>query len=129
MGAYVLDIRQAADFRYDTAKEKLAGLELSIDDAPNIVFRTAGDDAMGEVMYGHAERASLGEKGTLLRLAGWIDLGSYLTVRFLPVIGPFANMFEDWMCWCHTQPYRQAEKYRIPAQRWSRTRGFSNTHN
>ncbi|EPE36247.1 P-loop containing nucleoside triphosphate hydrolase [Glarea lozoyensis ATCC 20868] len=80
MGSYVLDIRQAADFRYDTAKEKLAGLELSIDDAPNIVFRTAGDDAMGEAMYGRAERASLGKQGRLLRLAGWIDLGSYLTI-------------------------------------------------
>jgi DNA mismatch repair protein MSH5 len=85
VGSYILDIRQAADFRYDTAKEKLAGLELEADDAPNVIFRTAGDDAIGDAMYGEAEQTTAGKRGRLLRLAGWIDLGSYLTVRFLSV--------------------------------------------
>jgi hypothetical protein len=81
VGSYVLDIRQAADFRYDIAKEKLAALELNEDDASKVIFRTAGDDAAGDAMYGHAQRAGASKKGRLLKLASRIDLSSYLTVR------------------------------------------------
>lgn len=73
MGSYILDTRAAADFRYEAAKEKLINLDLI--DPPEIVFRTAGDDG-----YSGGEHSSIGREGKLLRLAGWLDLGSYFTV-------------------------------------------------
>ncbi|KAG9235634.1 muts domain V-domain-containing protein [Amylocarpus encephaloides] len=76
VGAYVLDTRQAADFRYGQAREKLIALEMNEVNAPRVLFRTAGD---ADAMYGETEGV-VGRQGRLLRLASWIDLGSHFTV-------------------------------------------------
>ncbi|CAG8979009.1 hypothetical protein HYALB_00009911 [Hymenoscyphus albidus] len=77
LGSYTLDIRAASDFRYDAAKEKLINLEFV--DAPEVMFRTAGD---GPPIGSHdeGEHSGIGREGKLLRLAGWLDLGSNTTV-------------------------------------------------
>ncbi|TVY85141.1 MutS protein-like protein [Lachnellula suecica] len=72
LGSYILDSHPSPDFKYETAKNKLIGLELNADEAPNIVFTVPGDDVVGEGIRG--ERGGTGRQGRLMRLAGWIDL-------------------------------------------------------
>ncbi|KAH6678282.1 muts domain V-domain-containing protein [Halenospora varia] len=73
LGSYVLDIRPTADFKYEAAKDKLVNMHLSADDAPDIIFKVPGDGLS-------VEDDVAGRQGRLLRLAGWIDLDSWLTV-------------------------------------------------
>ncbi|TVY20089.1 MutS protein-like [Lachnellula arida] len=77
-GSYVLDSQQSTDFKFDSAKNKLVNLELGVDETPNIVFAVPGDDMAGEAIRG--EHGGTGRQGRLMRLAGWIDLDSCLTV-------------------------------------------------
>lgn len=74
-GSYILDVRASGEFSEAKAKDKLIDLELSVDDNPNIVFTTAADAAGGL-----ADDGVTGKKGKLLRLAGWVDLDSRVTV-------------------------------------------------
>lgn len=61
-------------------------LELGGDQCPAIVFTTPQDDMMGDNTYGHMGHHWPGRKGKLLRLAGWIDMDSRVSVcRNLPV--------------------------------------------
>jgi DNA mismatch repair protein MSH5 len=78
-GDYVLNPQPSGNFSYEAAKSKLVNLELGADDAPDIIFTTPGDDLSGDVGYG---QASMGHQGRLMRLGGWIDLDSTLTVCF-----------------------------------------------
>lgn len=78
-GSYILDSQPSSDFRVDQAKNKLVGLELGADQSPNVVFAIPGEDMAGEAIRG--EHGGTGRQGRLMRLAGWIDLDSSLTVR------------------------------------------------
>ena len=80
LGSYILDSRPSSEFYYENAKNKLVNLELSADEAPNIVFTTPGDELTGKGTLGQVDLAGLGRQGRLMRLAGWIDLDSRLTV-------------------------------------------------
>jgi DNA mismatch repair protein MSH5 len=80
LGSYILDSRPSSEFYYENAKNKLVNLELSADEAPNIVFTTPGDELTGKATLGQVDLAGLGRQGRLMRLAGWIDLDSRLTV-------------------------------------------------
>jgi DNA mismatch repair protein MSH5 len=80
-GSYVLDSRPSSEFHYENAKNKLVNLELSADEVPTIIFTTPGDELIGKAANGQVELAGLGRQGRLMRLAGWIDLDSRLTVR------------------------------------------------
>ncbi|KAI9051038.1 hypothetical protein LZ554_005146 [Drepanopeziza brunnea f. sp. 'monogermtubi'] len=71
-GAYVLDARPSPEFSSEGAKSKLVGLDLAADDGLNIAFTTPGDAMIGD--------ASMGRQGRLMRLAGWIDLDSEVTI-------------------------------------------------
>lgn len=73
LGSYVLVTRPAADFKYEAAKDKLVNMHLGVDNVPDIVFRTP-DDGLS------VEDDLAGHQGRILRLAGWIDLDSWLTV-------------------------------------------------
>lgn len=77
-GSYVLDSQPSTDFKFDSAKNKLVALELGADGAPNIVFTIPGDDIVADARQG--EHGGTGRQGRLMRLAGWIDLDSWLTV-------------------------------------------------
>jgi hypothetical protein len=80
-GSYVLDSRPSSEFHYENAKNKLLNLELSSDKVPNIIFTTPENELTGKAANGQVELAGLGRQGRLMRLAGWIDLDSRLTVR------------------------------------------------
>ena len=54
-------------------------LELSADGAPTVTFTTPGDELTGDDGYG---QAVMGRQGRLMRMAGWIDVESRLTVDF-----------------------------------------------
>lgn len=78
LGSYILDSRASGEFNEEKAKDKLINLELSVDDDPKIVFTTASEDRTGGIAL--EEMGGMGRQGKLLRLAGWIDLDSKVTV-------------------------------------------------
>lgn len=80
-GSYILDSRPSSDFKYETAKIKLANLELSNNGAPNIMFMTPGDNISGDFTDENGRMS--GRQGQLMKLAGLVDLDSKLTVRYL----------------------------------------------
>lgn len=90
-GSYILDSRPSSEFNYENAKNKLVNLELSVDETPNIIFTTPGDDLTGKAGEGQIALAGLGRQGRLMRLAGWIDLESRLTVRYSPCLDVSAD--------------------------------------
>lgn len=75
---FLLDIRPASEFSYDVAKSKLAGLRLWQTDEPRVTFVVPGDVVAAEGPIEDDE--AVGRQDQLLRLAGWIDVESRLTV-------------------------------------------------
>lgn len=75
-GSYKLDARAASEFSPERAKSKLLSLDITADRMSNFTMTTAGNNMVGDTPD---------EMGRLMRLAGWVDLGSELTVR-LPSI-------------------------------------------
>ena len=67
----MLDARAASEFSVYKAKLKLLTLDLGDDGPSDFAFTTPGN------MVGDAP----GDMGRLMRLAGWIDLDSEITVR------------------------------------------------
>ena len=78
LGTYVLNAQQSSEFNYEMAINRLVSLDLRADDAPSITFISPEDDLA-------CERYGMGRQGRLMRLAGWIDLHSKLTV----ILGPY----------------------------------------
>jgi DNA mismatch repair protein MSH5 len=75
---YILEIRPSAEFNYEFGRSKLVNLRLDSDDGPTITF-TIPNDVIG------AESPDLpgdftGRQEHLLRLGGWIDVESRITV-------------------------------------------------
>jgi DNA mismatch repair protein MSH5 len=79
-GSYVLDSRPSPEFQFEAAKNKLINLDIASEDGPEIVFTTPGDDLISGAGYGQGHSDSGGRQGKLMRLAGWMDLDSRLTV-------------------------------------------------
>jgi DNA mismatch repair protein MSH5 len=101
-GAYVLDARPSPEFSSEGAKSKLVGLDLAADNGLNIAFTTPGDAMIGD--------ASMGRQGRLMRLAGWIDLDSEVTVwSSLGSCFSKANI-SDWMCRCRSTLHRTSQE-------------------
>ncbi len=81
-GSYVLDSRPSAEFQIEAAKNKLINLDIVSEYGPEIVFATPGDGLISDSAYGQVDTDSgVGRQGKLMRLAGWMDLDSRLTVR------------------------------------------------
>lgn len=82
-GLYVLDSRPSPEFNFEAAKNKLINLDLAFNHSPQMVFSTPGDNVIGNTAFGqdHVE-SEVGRHGKLMRLAGWIDLDSRLTVCY-----------------------------------------------
>ncbi|KAG9520158.1 hypothetical protein KCU93_g7807, partial [Aureobasidium melanogenum] len=73
--------RPASEFSYDSARNRLAGLKLDHEDGPKITFVTPGDlIAEGNEEHIAGDAAIESRQGQLLRLAGWIDVDSKVTV-------------------------------------------------
>ncbi|QSZ29053.1 hypothetical protein DSL72_003563 [Monilinia vaccinii-corymbosi] len=79
-GSYVLDSRPAAEFYYEAAKNKLASLDIEGARGAGMVLATPGDDFTGDRNHDQAELSGAGRQGRLIRLAGWIDLDSRLSI-------------------------------------------------
>ena len=83
-GSYFLDSRPSAEFQFEAAKNKLINLDMASEHGPEIVFRTPEDDLISGGAYSQGRNDSVvGRQGKLIRLAGWMDLDSRLTVRDL----------------------------------------------
>jgi DNA mismatch repair protein MSH5 len=72
-------LRPVSEFSYDSARNRLVNLKIGHEDGPKITFVTPGDftaekdgDLGGTNLEDH--------QGQLLRLAGWIDVDSRLSV-------------------------------------------------
>lgn len=72
---FLLDVRPPSEFYYDAAKRKLMALRLGEEDGPQVSFNVPGDQ-----LGGHDSDVGNGQQGQLLRLSGWIDMGSRVTV-------------------------------------------------
>ena len=78
---YLLECRPNAEFGYDSARDRLVNLRIGQADGPNVTFVVPGDIVTheeGQVRGG--ESGFAGRQGHLLRLAGWINMESRLTV-------------------------------------------------
>lgn len=79
-GAYVLDSRPAAEFYYDAAKNKLVNLDFYGPQGSGMVFTTPADDPVGGHSHDPEGPRNIGQQGRQMRMAGWIDLESRLSV-------------------------------------------------
>jgi DNA mismatch repair protein MSH5 len=73
---FLLDVRPPSEFHYDAAKSKLMTLRLGEEDGAQITFNVPGDH-----LCGYDTESAHGQQGQLLRLAGWVDMESRITVR------------------------------------------------
>ncbi|CAD0113440.1 unnamed protein product [Aureobasidium uvarum] len=73
--------RPVSEFSYDSAKSRLLNLKLGYEDGPRITFMTPGDfTAESNEDHLNGDAAVETRQGQLLRLAGWIDVESRVTV-------------------------------------------------
>ncbi|KAM0722978.1 hypothetical protein Q7P37_001176 [Cladosporium fusiforme] len=77
---YLLECRPSAEFRYDASRKKLVGLRIGQHDGPRVTFVVPGD-ILPQPVSRTADDLDLPDRqGQLLRLSGWINLESRLTV-------------------------------------------------
>jgi DNA mismatch repair protein MSH5 len=73
--------RPVSEFSYDSAKSRLVNLKLGHEDGPRITFVTPGDLTAGnDEGYAVGDAAVENSQGQFLRLAGWINVDSRVTV-------------------------------------------------
>lgn len=73
--------RPVSEFSYDSAKSRLVNLRLGHEDGPRITFITPGDLTAGnDEDYVVGDAAVESSQGQFLRLAGWINVDSRVTV-------------------------------------------------
>ena len=77
---YLLECRPNAEFNYDAARNKLVNLRLGQADGPGVTFVVPGDVVASEEDYYGGDGAPSSRQGELLRLAGWINTESRVTV-------------------------------------------------
>lgn len=75
---FLLDLRPSSEFYYDSARSKLMSLNIAEDDGPSFSLSVPG-----EYPFGHNETGAQGQQCQLLRLAGWVDIESRVTVSEL----------------------------------------------
>lgn len=78
-GAYILRNLNSTDFRYETGKEKLLGLNLEMPGRQSILYTSVVDDAVDEMHEFEGQDNS--RQARLMRLGTSINLDSRLTVR------------------------------------------------
>lgn len=72
---FLLDIRPASEFYYDAARSKIMALSLYGEGGPQVSFHVPGDH-----LGVHEGDGVHGQQGQLLRLEGWVDMESRVTV-------------------------------------------------
>lgn len=73
---YSIDLRPSGEFAYEAATHKLANLRIGEAGGPRFTFIVPGDVVAEDGMEG----GSIADQGNSLRLAGFVDLESVLTV-------------------------------------------------
>ncbi|KAF7936017.1 uncharacterized protein EAE98_002236 [Botrytis deweyae] len=79
-GSYILDSRPASEFYYETAKNKLASLGIEGPRGAGMMLATPDDELAGNHTHDQADLSGKGRQGRFMRLAGWIDLESRISV-------------------------------------------------
>ncbi|CAO2650650.1 Nn.00g019420.m01.CDS01 [Neocucurbitaria sp. VM-36] len=74
---FLLEVRPHSEFYYDAGKRKLVSLRLGEEDGIRVSFNVPGDLTAVDQ---HDGDDAVGQHGYLLRLAGWIDIESRVTV-------------------------------------------------
>lgn len=74
---FLLEVRPPSEFYYDAARIKLVNLNLSDEQDTQINFSIPGELAAG---HNVDDDKMIGQQGQLLRLAGWIDTDSRVSV-------------------------------------------------
>ena len=77
---YLLEFRPNSEFGYDSARNKLVNLRIGQAGGPNVTFIIPGDVVAREDDYLGGDMGFTGRQGQLLRLSGWINMESRLTV-------------------------------------------------
>jgi len=77
---YLLESRPNAEFGYDAARNKLVNLRIGQPAGPNVTFVIPGDIVAHEDISASLEGGFAGRQGQLLRLSGWINMESKITV-------------------------------------------------
>ena len=75
---YLLEVRPPSEFYYDAAKGKLVNLRLGDENGTRVNFNIPGELAAVDHLN---EESTVGQQGKLLRLAGWINMESRVTVK------------------------------------------------
>jgi DNA mismatch repair protein MSH5 len=77
---YLLECRPNAEFGYDTSRKKLVNLRVGQPDGPRVTFVVPGDVLPRAASRTVDDFEQSDRQGQLLRLSGWINLESRLTV-------------------------------------------------
>lgn len=77
---YLLECRPNAEFGYDSSRKKLVSLRIGQRDGPKVAFVVPGDIMPQTGSHAVGDLDQQDRQGQLLRLSGWINLESRLTV-------------------------------------------------
>ena len=77
---FLLEVRPPNEFAYSAAKSKLVSLRLGRESGPRISFNVPGELIANDRFD---DDNATGQQGKLLRLAGWVDMESHTTVRYI----------------------------------------------
>jgi DNA mismatch repair protein MSH5 len=82
---FLLEVRPPSDFFYGAARNKLVNLHLGEENGTRVSFNVPGELDTND---NPNEASTTGQQGQLLRLAGWVDIESRVTVAV-----PSSNMY------------------------------------
>ena len=77
---YILEVRPSQEFAYEPGKRKLVDLQLRANAEPSMSFITPGEEESYEHWGENPEPGFTCRQGSLLRLSGWIDTDSRLSI-------------------------------------------------
>ena len=77
---YVLERRPSSEFNPDAARNKLVHLTIDCGNGPDTTMIVAGDLDGADIARTDEDASEAGRQAKLLRLGGWIDLESRVTV-------------------------------------------------
>ncbi|EME48663.1 hypothetical protein DOTSEDRAFT_57974 [Dothistroma septosporum NZE10] len=78
---YLLECRPDAEFKYDVARNKLVNLRIGQEDGPGLTYVVPGDVVAEQDYHDLRQDAGFaGRHAQLLRLSGWVNMDSRLTV-------------------------------------------------
>lgn len=110
-------MRPSGDFNYESSKSKLANLRLDSDEGPRITLTIPGDVIGADRYEMHDENS--GRHEHLLRLAGWVDVESRVTVCQCTSEGCQRRVNnKGWLCRCCHLVSTKTTSYTIFARRF-----------